>query len=368
MLASGAVIPRAFPGLNLTTLRLVRQNAINISTRSWEIGTLAEALTEVEWSRLSTFAPGSVPPPPRLPWYEHASDVLTIAEDTIDQKANGTLALADGDGSVGDPASLGQAVLLCNWTRVDLLDTRFSSAAGEQLGFLLGFAPRADSGAISHREDQVQLWADFVYMAPPFIAYFGALQADAGGPALLQIAYDQVRLYRDALFDVDVSLWRHVVFGSFEDPGHWATGNGWAAAGAMRVLATIKRSSFALQFRPQQADLEQWVDEILTGVWQHQQSNGTLLNYIDQPDSFADSSATALLAATTLRYSILTGDTKHDAAALRAMQLVFNSIDDDGWLLNTVNPDVFNAPNINGTHSAEGQSFVLLLAAAWNAY
>ncbi len=58
-------------------------------------------------------------------------------------------------------------------------------------------------------------------MAPPFIAYFGALQNDIG---LLQNAYDQIRLYRDALFDSDVSLWRHVVWGPWEDSGHWATG------------------------------------------------------------------------------------------------------------------------------------------------
>jgi hypothetical protein len=61
-------------------------------------------------------------------------------------------------------------------------------------------------------------------MAPPFIAYFGALQNDSGGLALLQIAYDQIRLYRQALFDPNASLWRHIANGSSEDTGHWATG------------------------------------------------------------------------------------------------------------------------------------------------
>jgi len=149
---------------------------------------------------------------------------------------------------------LGQAVLLRNHTRADIGDTRFSTAAGEQLGYLLNDAPRADSGAISHREGEVELWcvlrtlsiltphvwpggttnisfcalrksrSDFIYMAPPFIAYFGALQDDAGGLALLQAAYDQIRLYRDALFDSNVSLWRHIALGSSQDSGHWATG------------------------------------------------------------------------------------------------------------------------------------------------
>jgi hypothetical protein len=92
------------------------------------------------------------------------------------------------------------------------------------------------------------------------------------------------------------------------------------------------------------------------------------MNYIDQPDSFADSSSTALLAATSFRYSVFTNDAKHDAAAIRAMDLVFNSLDEDGWLLNTVDPETFVSPSRNGTHSPEGQSFVLLLAAAWAGY
>lgn len=166
-------------------------------------------------------------------------------------------------------------------------------------------------------------------------------------------------------------------------------GNGWAAAGMMRVLATIMRSNFSSQMQSQKNDLVQWVDEILTGVWRYQvrcsvprrrrfrlnpwvhflqQSNGTLLNYVDQSNSFADSASTALLAATTFRYSKLTNDGKHDTAAMQAFDLVFNSIDKNGWLLNTVNPESWSLASVAGAHSPEGQSFVLLLAAAWLAY
>jgi hypothetical protein len=48
-------------------------------THSWEIGTLAEALTEFEWPSLAVFAPGSIPPPPNL-GEDKAADVLSIAE------------------------------------------------------------------------------------------------------------------------------------------------------------------------------------------------------------------------------------------------------------------------------------------------
>lgn len=84
--------------------------------------------------------------------------------------------LADGEGSVGDPASayfyllfvtnelscydlgLGVAVLMANWTRTNLTDMSLSTAASQQLDYLLNQAPRNTDGAISHRTDQVQLW------------------------------------------------------------------------------------------------------------------------------------------------------------------------------------------------------------------
>jgi hypothetical protein len=80
------------------------------------------------------------------------------------------------DPAVGDPASkrihcnintitlkcltlgIGGAVLLANWTKSNLSDNLYGYAASQQLRYLLDFAPRTQSGAISHRTDQVQLW------------------------------------------------------------------------------------------------------------------------------------------------------------------------------------------------------------------
>lgn len=66
------------------------------------------------------------------------------------------------------------ADILAEWsTKNATLKTAYAKAAADQLTTLLRDAPRAPSGAISQRGDQVQLWADFVSMAPPFIAYSG---------------------------------------------------------------------------------------------------------------------------------------------------------------------------------------------------
>ncbi|KAH9049232.1 Six-hairpin glycosidase-like protein [Lactarius deliciosus] len=362
-----AALWNSFPApLSSQKLSLIRANAINISTHSWELGTLAEALTEFEWPRLGVFSPHSIPPPARLA-HGQAADVLSIAETVVAENPPGALPapLINGEGAVGDPASIGVSVLLRSWTLQDPGNTTFADAAARQLEYLLNVAPRAPNGAISHRVSQAQLWADFVYMAPPFIAYYGALLED--GPScqkLLQTAYDQVRLYREVLYDPSVGLWQHIALGNGTDPTHWGTGNAWAAAGALRVLATIQRSSTARAMKSQQSDLVQWVGEILDGAWQFQQENGTLLNYLDQPDSFPDSSSTALLAASTFRWASITRNNTHIPAATRALRLIRANIDDQGWLLDTVDPETFSTPSLPGAHSPEGQSFVLLLEAA----
>ena len=86
---------------------------------------------------------------------------------------------------------------------------------------------------------------------------------------------------------------------------------------------------------------------------------------MDEEDSFADTASTALLAAVTYRMAVLTKDLSHIPAAEKAFTLIQNSLTEDGWLENTVDPLKFDAPSLPGKYSPEGQSFTLLLHAAW---
>ncbi|KAH7916821.1 hypothetical protein BJ138DRAFT_1096948, partial [Hygrophoropsis aurantiaca] len=225
-------------------------------SRSWERGTAAEALTELSWPHLSVFDKSSIPPP-NGPNHEIPIDVINIAAETVKTKPQKSTTLVANDGAVGDPASLGVAVLLANWTQSDISDTSYARAAGQQLDYLLHTAPKTDTGAISHRADQVQLW------------HVSLFADDDGGPALLQTAYDQCRLYRDHLRDEN-GLWRHIALGSWQDDSHWATGNGWAAAGMLRVLETISYSTHASKFVNQRNHLKNWIQEIIDAVWVYQ--------------------------------------------------------------------------------------------------
>ncbi|KAI0091904.1 Six-hairpin glycosidase [Irpex rosettiformis] len=359
-------VPVIAVGFNYDTIAKVEANLLQIATHSWELGTAAQALTELHTPSISVFEQTGFPPPSNLTTVEgNATALLNIAYHTRDQKNVNTLTLIDGDGAVGDPASLGVSILLANWTRSNLSDLSFAQDARQQLTYLTDIAPRTDDGAISHRNDQVQLWADFVYMAPPFIAYYGALEGGSTEAKLLQEAYDQCRLYRNYLRDPTTGLWNHIVLGNGTDFRLWGTGNAWAAAGMLRVLETLRHSDQSFSFAAQQADLVLWIHEILVASWQYQQANGTLLNVINDPTTFPDSSSTALLAAVTYRLATRTGNYTLIPNANSALTVIRNSVDENGWLLNTVDPETFNTPSLPGQFSPEGQAFVLLLHAAW---
>jgi hypothetical protein len=155
----------------------------------------------------------------------------------------------------------------------------------------------------------------------------------------------------------------------------------------LRVMETMTNSIYADDLVAQTNNMTSWINEILTGVWvnqvglcvsrllppivtstSHQQANGTLLNVLDDPTSFADSSSTALLSSVTYRMAAITSDTTHVVSANNALLLVSQSLDANGWLQNTVNPYSFWTPTTAGGYSAEGQAFVLLMHAAWRDY
>ncbi|KAH9172576.1 glycoside hydrolase family 105 protein [Lactarius sanguifluus] len=303
-------------GLTNNQINTVKQLLAEGATHSWELGVRTQALLELSTPSFSVLTPSVLLPPPSSPGSslnDTLADVFTVARNAVaalpPPPTNGTgQPLVLGDGSAGDPASIGIAVLIANWT--GLGGENYAAAATAQLEYLFGpRVPKTKNGAISHRVSEVQLWSDSVYMVPPFLAYYGIT---TGNQSMLQEAYNQVKLYRSYLSDkLAGGLWRHIVLGANgKDPGHWSTGNAWAAAGMLRVLGTLKSSSFSQDFSGQIQDLGDWVAEIHSAMYPHLQANGLFKNYADRntTDNFDDASSSALLAATVYRLALLTGN------------------------------------------------------------
>ncbi|CUA74419.1 hypothetical protein RSOLAG22IIIB_11218 [Rhizoctonia solani] len=414
--------------LSPATVDLVKARLKDAAQKSWEIGTRAQALLELESPSVSVFTATSIPGSPasqstlqlsnaaRLAFTSgQLGDVIGISYELIANKEPGTLPLMK-DGSSADPASTGVGMIVANWTEAQGSD--FQAAARDQLTWLLYHVPRSSNGAISHRNEQVQLWSDYIYMVPPFLAYYGASTSNR---TLVGEAYNQIKLYRDVLLDKPTGLWQHIRQGSFEDRGLWSTGSGWAAMGSMRVAATIRAAGYANEFTSELDDLEAWTGEILNGMWPLLTEQGLFYNYANDPKTFLDSASTALIAACTYRAAVMFNNTKHIEQAERVYNVIggtgaanlnaysaettkryhaarqvhhrvqlshlqYRSESDpvplvspitrrqsqaskhitaEGWLTPVVNPHSFHH---EGQHSAEGQAFVLMMYAARNDY
>lgn len=134
------------PGFNIAK---VVELGEAVSSHSWEYGVTSQALLELFNPSISVF--GSRPFPVSTLRKENVKS-LTYASSKI-VIGEGANALSDGDGAVGDPASLGVSAVL-----LGRRNQTFAIAAADQLDYVVNGAPRAPNGAISHRVDIVELW------------------------------------------------------------------------------------------------------------------------------------------------------------------------------------------------------------------
>ncbi|KAJ7644864.1 hypothetical protein FB45DRAFT_999750 [Roridomyces roridus] len=369
------------PGFDIAA---VAQIAEDLPSHSWEYGTASETLLELRNPALSVFGSAPFPVPTVIPALVPAMDYAST-RIVIGTGANG---LSDGAGAVGDPASLGVVAILLGKTN----DT-FAVAAASEIDYMLNQAPRWANGAISQRADVPELWADFMYMAPPFIAYYGADQNNA---SLIETAYLQCGYYRQVLLFNSSSttfspvgtapnngLWRHIIGPQSQELGLWSTGNAWAAAGMLRVLQTVIKAPAALDASWRDtaiSDLTAWIKEIIDGARASPMDGGLLRNYLDDVSGdghgFGEISGSSMLAAVTYRM-VATAPTAFPASEYlpfaEGIRGVLGGVDADGNPHITADGIATPAVNPLGwsdtapwtAGSPEGNNFVVLLYSAW---
>ncbi|EAU81382.1 hypothetical protein CC1G_05212 [Coprinopsis cinerea okayama7 len=359
------------PGFNIEN---VTSLAVSLPSHSWEYGVTTQALLELYEPQHSVF--GDRPfPVPVLP--RNASRSLTYVADKIrwgDQRFD---ALDAGNGAAGDPASMGVAAVMLGKT-----EERFAEAAHRTAAGLLEDVPRFANGAISHRAALPVLWADFMYMVPPFLAYYAA---DNNNEDLLRETVRQCRLYREVLqansSEPWSGLWRHIIGPEAEDPRLWATGNAWTAAGMARVLATVMKAPVSQGKAWRQGSIDQlttYIKEILDGAINAPHDDGLIRNYMDDqssPNGFGEISGSSLLAGTAYRMAVIDPQTfgrryiewaDGIRATLSGRDRNGNPhVTETGVVTPAVNPLGWRDPNPLTTGSPEGQAFVVLMYTAW---
>ncbi|GAA5883138.1 hypothetical protein JCM16303_006109 [Sporobolomyces ruberrimus] len=394
-LPSGSIRKRAEDGGGLSKNSKLNEAQVNgietilnrTASLSWEIGTHLESLIEYSFPSLSAFSSSydsvssSTSPLP--------TQVLSSVSYLISRNppSSNQLQIVQ-DGSSADPVSIAPFYVLANFT-LDADNTRASlpsnssditgaskgqveEAVRNQVEAILERTPRTNDGAISHRSQTTELWSDFVYMVPPFLAYYGVLSKNT---SLLDAAYTQCRLYRQYLLSPSIGLWKHIVMGDSPDQGLWSTGNGWAANGMLRVVGALKNSDYENQYESEIQDLMNWTREIVESAWQQPMRNGLLHNYLNETNTFVECSGTALLSSATFRLSQLSSNYSRSTsltAAESAYQTLLNShlSNPQGVLQPVVNPMDYSSQLGNvkndgtGNVSPEGEAFVLLMESA----
>ncbi|GHJ87828.1 hypothetical protein NliqN6_4230 [Naganishia liquefaciens] len=365
-------------------LEEVVRHGVELSKGSWEIGTLFQARLEYDHPGLTPFGNEKNLIPPRS-LLDLPALVLHVAKDTLNARPTsddfpaGKGQVLCRDDAAGDPASLGIACLLFALAeegdvasggseRLVVRDVSMLQAVRLEAEFLEKDACRTEDGAISHRLKHLSLWADFVYMVPPFLAFLGLMSDDQDQQtSYFQAAYDQCRLYRQYLRRGD-GLWKHIIMGPDKiDPWPWATSNGWAAAGMLRVHATLQKADQEMRsrFRSQLTDLGIWALEIIKAAAEHVDSQGMVREYIDEPDFEGESCGTALLAYAAYRLAYLGISHEFVPFAERARKAVHRNISPQGLLEKVC--DIVDERKWR-ERSAEGQAFVIMLEAAARDY
>lgn len=350
----------------------VASAAESLAKHSWEFGTTSQALLELYDPLLSVFGP--TPFPVQASSTDQVKALAYAASKiTFGQNEN---VLADGAGAVGDPASLGVSAIMLGKTI-----PKFGWAADSTIKYLLHSAPRYSNGAISQRVSTPELWADFMYMAPPFIAFYAA---DKNNETLLYESVKQCGYYREVLQSNTTQpyngAWRHIIGPNHQDYGHWSTGNGWAAAGMLRVLATVMKAPVAQNASWKEGaiyNLTTWITEIIDGAIGSSMAAGLLRNYFDDMDpkahGFGEVSGSSLLASVVYRMAILRPDVWKESYVSWAegIRRVLGGKDAygnphvtaDGIVTPAVNPMNWLDP-LPG-RSPEAEAFVLIMYSAW---
>lgn len=153
-LLAGSAQARYLPSLGLI-------NILNHTLScSWELGTRAQALLELDSPSYSVTTSGTKLPPSNTNPPPSLDDVFAIARNVVSERGpirNNPQPFIQDDAS-GDPPSVGVAVMLSNWTNQQSSDGQnYPQAILNQFNYLYT-VPRTIDGAISHRAAQLQLW------------------------------------------------------------------------------------------------------------------------------------------------------------------------------------------------------------------
>lgn len=303
----------------------VKIATLGMQRYDWEQGVVAQAFLEMGETDLA----------------------ISFARGAILRQEKGRFSVLKGNGPINDCASIGEVVLFAAEHTGDPL---FQKGADEMLEVIKTTDHKTLDGIIYHtQEPQKGIWSDATYMLPPFLAAAGQFKE----------ALKQIEGYRKYLYNPMDRLYSHMWNDEkrqFDRQDYWGVGNGWNAAGLVRVIKMLPDSMM-----DQKKMLIGYTRDVIDGCLKYLRPDGLFHDVVNRPDTFLEINLSQMLC-----YSIFRGVAAGylDPKYLEPTEIMRKAANDKVDKLGYVN-DVCGVPNFNRPYFApEGQAFYLLMETA----
>lgn len=131
------------------------------------------------------------------------------------------------------------------------------------------------------------LWADDMFMSIPFLARMGKLTGDN---KYFDDAIKQVENFNKYLYDPATGLFFHNYYNDDQTNGvgHWGRSNGWIAMAQVELLNNLPAN------HPKRTELIKLLLRQIVGYARYQDQTGLWHQLLDKPDSYLETSVTAM--------------------------------------------------------------------------
>lgn len=173
---------------------------------------------------------------------------------------------------------------------VDALANRkdYKTYLSRSADYILNKQLRLADGTLSRPSPRnMTLWADDMFMSIPFLARMGKLTGDS---KYFDDAIKQVENFNKYLYDPNTGLFFHNYYSDDQTNGvgHWGRSNGWIAMAQVELLNNLPVN------HPKRPELIKLLLRQIVGYSRYQDQTGLWHQLLDKPDSYLESSVTAM--------------------------------------------------------------------------
>ena len=161
--------------------------------------------------------------------------------------------------------------------------------------YILNKQVKFDDGTLARNSPRkMTLWADDLYMSVPFLARMGKLTGDN---KYFDFAIKQVELFNKYIYDATTGLYFHTYFNDENMNGvaRWGRCNGWVALAQAELINNLPAN------HPKRPELIKLLLRQVVGFSRYQDTSGMWHQLLDKPESYLESSVTAMYVYTVAK-------------------------------------------------------------------